>query len=127
MAQTRKRRRSKHRGNAAGMIESRGRTGRRPSESEKKGSGQNAADRRRNRMEQPPTWRSAFNRAGIATVVFAILVLVVFKQTIYQAVMLGGIMLLLYVPLTFYTDLWIHRRYLRKQDAAKAKAKTEAS
>jgi hypothetical protein len=126
MAQTRKRRRTKHRGNAAGMVESRGRTGRRPSDSEKK-SPQNAADRRRNRMEQPPTWRSAFNRAGIATVIFAVLVLLVFKQTIYQAVALAGVMLLLYVPLTYYTDLWIHRRYLRKQALAKARAKEGAS
>ena len=31
MAQTRKRRQTKHRGNAAGMVESRGRTGRRRS------------------------------------------------------------------------------------------------
>ena len=56
MAQTRKRRRTKHRGNAAGMVEVRGRTGRRPEPGEKRPSvKQEAAPRRRNRMETPPT------------------------------------------------------------------------
>jgi hypothetical protein len=121
MAQTRKKRRTKHRGNAAGMVEVRGRTGRKPSEDEKRAP-KDAAERRRNRMETPPTWRSAFNRAAIATVVFGILVVVLFKQKPMQGVMLAAIMLLLYVPLTYYTDLYIHRRYLKKQQAAKAKA-----
>jgi hypothetical protein len=123
MAQTRKRRRTKHRGNAAGMVEVRGRTGRRPAEGEKRaGVKQDAAARRRNRMEEPPTWRSAFNRAIIATIVFAVLVVVLFGQKIAQAIVLAGFMLLLYVPLTYYTDLYIHRRFLKKQQAAKAKA-----
>ena len=36
MAQTRKRRQTKHRGNAAGMVEARGRTGRKPTDAERK-------------------------------------------------------------------------------------------
>jgi hypothetical protein len=115
MAQTRKRRRTKHRGNAAGMVEVRGRTGRRPEASEKRPSvKQDAAARRRNRMETPPTWRSAFNRAAIATVFFALLVVLLFGRPVTEAVVLAGFMLLLYVPLTYYTDLWIHRRWVRK-------------
>ena len=120
MAQTRKRRRTKHRGNAAGMVESRGRTGRRPAEGEKRGIKEDAAARRRNRMETPPTWRSALNRAGIATVVFAILVVVLFRRPLAEAVLLSCFMLLLYVPLTYYTDLWIHRRWVRKHGGAGA-------
>lgn len=124
MAQTRKRRRTKHRGNAAGMVEARGRTGRRPADDEKRGSvKQDAAARRRNRMETPPTWRSALNRAAVATVVFAVLVVLVFGQSVAQGVMLGAMMLLLYVPLTYYTDLMIHRRFMRRKEATKAKAK----
>jgi hypothetical protein len=120
MAQTKKRRRTKHRGNAAGMVESRGRTGRRPDEKEKGGGvKQDAAARRRNRMETPPTWRSAFNRALIAAVVFAVLMVVVLQREIAAAVVFSIALLALYVPLTYYTDLWIHRRYLRKQQSAK--------
>ncbi len=124
MAQTKKRRRTKHRGNAAGMVEARGRTGRPPSEKEKRaGVKQDAAARRRNRMESPPTWRSAFNRAAVATVVFALLVVLLFRRPIAEAAMLAMFMLLLYVPLTYYTDLWIHRRWKRKQASAAARAK----
>jgi hypothetical protein len=115
MAQTRKRRRTKHRGNAAGMVEVRGRTGRRPEASEKRGSvKEDAAARRRNRMETPPTWRSAFNRAAIATVFFALLVVLIFGRDMVEAVVLAAFMLGIYVPLTYYTDLWIHKRWIRK-------------
>jgi hypothetical protein len=121
MAQTRKRRRTKHRGNAAGMVESRGRTGRRPEPGEKRdGVKQDAAARRRNRMETPPTWRSALNRALIATAVFAVLVVVLFGQEPAQGVFLACAMLLLYVPLTYYTDLWIHKRWMKKNKASAA-------
>src|SRR5918999_5330044 len=117
MAQTRKRRRTKHRGNAAGMVEARGRTGRPPSDGEKRSGKQDAAARRANRLEEPPTWRSAFNRAAIATVVFALLVMVLFRREPAEAIVLAAFMLLLYVPLTYYTDLWMHRRFKRKQEA----------
>ena len=119
MAQTRKRRRTKHRGNAAGMVEARGRTGRPPAENEKRGK-QDAAARRRNRMETPPTWRSAFNRALIATAVFAVFVILFFDKGMTQAIILAPVLLLLYVPLTYYTDLWLHRRWVRKNQAGAA-------
>ena len=37
MAQTKRKRQTKHRGNAAGVVESRGRTGRKPTAAEKSG------------------------------------------------------------------------------------------
>ena len=43
MAQTRRKRQTKHRGNAAGMVESRGRTGRKPTPAEKSGNASQAA------------------------------------------------------------------------------------
>ena len=42
MAQTRRKRQTKHRGNAAGVVESRGRTGRKPTAAEKSGKAQAA-------------------------------------------------------------------------------------
>jgi hypothetical protein len=67
MAQTKKKRRSKHRGNAAGVIEARGRTGRKPTVEERKASGRElAAERRRERMMRPPSWKSAATRAALA-------------------------------------------------------------
>ena len=116
MAQTRKRRRTKHRGNAAGMVEARGRTGRKPTADEIKAT---AADERRRkreaRLDQPPTWRSAFNRAAIAAGLFVVAVIVVLRQHPAAAVSLGALMLVLYVPLSYYTDLVIYRRRQRKK------------
>src|ERR671934_19867 len=52
MAQTRRRRRTKHRGTPAGTIEARGRTGRKPRPEERRG----PRPARKNRFDQPPTW-----------------------------------------------------------------------
>jgi hypothetical protein len=116
MAQT-KRRRTKHRGNAAGMVEARGRTGRKLTPEEKKpigGKGSARTNQRANRYENPPTWKAAVNRAAIAVVFFAVLIILIFKQPIANAIALAGVMLLLYVPMGYYTDLYMYRRYQRK-------------
>src|SRR5205085_2117324 len=63
MAQTKRRRRTKHKGNAAGVVEVRGRTGRPPKGSEKKPAGGGRGDARANRYDTPPTWPGAINRA----------------------------------------------------------------
>src|SRR4051812_49644694 len=83
MAQTKRKRRSKHRGNAAGTVETRGRTGRKPTGSEKKnrgGKGATAAERRADRLSRPPSWRSAINRAAIAAGILLRLSIFLFKQ-----------------------------------------------
>ena len=61
MAQTKRKRRSKHRGNAAGTIETRGRTGRPPSADERKK--QTRATARERRLNTPPTWKSSLTKA----------------------------------------------------------------
>jgi hypothetical protein len=127
MAQT-KRRRTKHRGNAAGMVEARGRTGRKLTPDERKpgggtakGKGAAGTNTRANRYEHPPTWKAAVNRAAIAVVFFAVLIVLIFKQPIPQAIGLAGVMLLLYVPMGYYTDLYMYNRYQRKQAERRAK------
>ncbi|MDX6722075.1 MAG: hypothetical protein QOD73_479, partial [Solirubrobacteraceae bacterium] len=66
MAQTKRKRRSKHRGNAAGTIEARGRTGRKATaeEQKKKPTGREA---RQARLAQPPSWNRATLRAAAAS------------------------------------------------------------
>jgi hypothetical protein len=115
MAQTRKRRRTKHRGNAVGMVESRGRTGRKPAPGESRGTGKQSAKeearaRREDRMNRPPTWRAAFNRAAISAVLFVVLVLFVMKQSAVQAFGLGAFVLLFYIPFGYYFDSFLYRR-----------------
>ena len=69
VAQTRRKRQTKHRGNAAGVVESRGRTGRKPTAGEKSGDARQLAKEREqkiDRRDKPPTWRAAFIKAMVA-------------------------------------------------------------
>lgn len=119
MAQTKKKRRStKHRGNAAGKVEVRGRTGRPlgPADKRAQGSKQTAAERRLARMERPPTWQAAANRAVIATVLFAGALLLLFGQKPTAVLALAGFMFLVYIPLGYYTDLFIYRRRMKQKE-----------
>ena len=118
MAQTKRKRRTKHRGNAAGVVEQRGRTSRPPSPEARKQ--QRKDDSRRARMDRyakPPSWRSAANRALVATVLFVAVIVLAFKQPAQQAIALGGFLLLLYIPIGYFTDTFFYNR--RRQQMAK--------
>ena len=122
MAQTKRKRRSKHRGNAAGNVESRGRTGRKPTGTEKKSGGgsskaggQSSAERRADRLSRPPTWRSAINRAMIAAVILVLLSIFAFKQKPAAAFGFGAFALIVYVPMGYYLDRFLYRRRMRTQ------------
>ena len=118
MAQTKRKRRTKHRGNAAGMVEHRGRTSRPPSPEARKQ--QRKTDARRARMDRygkPPSWRSAANRALVATVLFVAVIVLAFKTPVQSAIALGGFMLLLYIPIGYFTDTFFYNR--RQQQLAK--------
>jgi hypothetical protein len=116
MAQTKKRRRTKHRGNAAGVVEVRGRTGRKPTSTEKKATVRmDAAARREARMNQPPTWRSALNRAVIAAGLFVAILLLALHEKPLPALFTGVFILAFYIPLGYYFDLFIYRRRLAKK------------
>jgi hypothetical protein len=116
MPQTKRKRRTKHRGNAAGVVEVRGRTGRKLGPEDRKSAAKgDARGRREMRLASPPTWRSAVTRAGLAAGVFFVIVLLLFKQPLAGAVALAGFTFLLYIPLGYYVDLILHRRYLAKK------------
>jgi hypothetical protein len=119
MAQTRRRRRSKHRGTPAGTIEARGRTGRKPRADEQKGSA-GARPARKTRFDQPPTWKGAAGRAGVAAGIFLVAVVALFRQNIVAAISISCFMFLLYVPMSYYTDLWLYRRRQRQKAQGKA-------
>ncbi len=115
MAQTRKRRTTKHRGNAAGMVETRGRTGRKPRPEERKATTVTAKDRRLERLARPPSWRSAMNKAALAALVLFVLSITLLGQTVVQAATLVPFLFAVYVPLGYYTDRWIYQRHMRRQ------------
>lgn len=123
MAQTKRRRQTKHRGNAAGMVEARGRTGRRPTTAEKSGKAGSPKQRPVSRADKPPTWLGAFYRAMAAAVLMLLVSLLLLKlKHPNQVVALFPIVLVAYVPISYYTDLWLYRR--RQAAKAKAGAKT---
>jgi Flp pilus assembly protein TadB len=107
VASTRRKRRTKHRGNAAGMVETRGRTGRKPAETERKTQTRGG---RANRYSKPPSWRSAINRAAIASALFVVVSIFLLKLKPAPAVLFGVFLVLFYTPLTYYTDSFIYRR-----------------
>ena len=111
MAQTKRKRTRKHRGTPAGTIDRAGRTGRPQTRQDAK---QIAAQRRADRLNTPPTWRGAVNRAAIAAAVFGVLVVLAFGRPVAQGVVLAGFMLLLYIPLSYITDTALFRHRQRK-------------
>ncbi len=114
MAQTKRKRRSKHRGNAAGTIEARGRTGRPPSAEEKKK--QSRVEAREKRLNTPPTWRSSLTRAGFAAVImFGFLLLTTKNHNVAVALSFAVVALLLYVPAGYYLEVHLYRRRQRKK------------
>jgi hypothetical protein len=122
MAQTKRRRRSKHRGTAAGTIESRGRTGRKPAGKEKAGAKpKTARERRMSRFDQPPTWRNALTRALLASAVFFALVTFALGQPLQAAIAATLLTLAVYIPLGYYTDLIVYRRRQRRRAGGDAK------
>lgn len=117
MAQTKRKRRTKHRGNAAGTIEARGRTGRPLSPEERKK--QQRADARTKRLEQPPTWRSAINRAALAAAFMFLFLLLTDHGQVLPAVIFGVFAFALYVPSGFYLESYLWRRRMRKKAGEK--------
>jgi Flp pilus assembly protein TadB len=114
MAQTKRKRRTKHRGTPAGTIETRGRTGRPLSPDERKK--QARAEARERRLNTPPTWKSSFTRAALAsTIMFIFLLLVTKKDRLVVAASFAVFALVLYVPAGYYMELFMYRRRQRNK------------
>jgi hypothetical protein len=115
MAQTKRKRRTKHRGTAAGTIEARGRTGRKPTADEQRKAA--GAKAREDRRFVEPTWTSAAVRAGLASVMLFVLFQVGLagdEQTVTTSLVLSIAAFLIYVPLGYQVDRMFWRRRMRK-------------
>src|ERR1700683_447264 len=118
MAQTR--RKTKHRGNAAGVIESRGRTGPTPTAAEKSGDQQALAREREkqiDRRDRRPTWKSAFWRSLVAAMVLVLVLGVLLHASPGESVAAFFVALAAYTPFSYYTDHWMYERRMRKKAA----------
>ena len=114
MAQTKRKRRSKHRGTAAGTVEARGRTSRPPSASERKK--QTRAQLREERLNKKPTWRSSLTRAALgAAMMFAFLMLIgPKKDRLGYSLLFTAFALIIYAPAGYYIEMFLWRRRQRK-------------
>ena len=119
MAQTKRKRRNKHRGNAVGAVEARGRTSKPNPDAPKsaKGGSATAAALRQQRGTKPPSWQSAALKAGFGGVllfVFARFGLLGDQASTGSALLLAALALLFYTPIMFMTDKWIYNRKQRQ-------------
>ncbi|HEY1688823.1 MAG TPA: hypothetical protein VGF95_08155 [Solirubrobacteraceae bacterium] len=127
MPQAKRKRKTKHRGNAAGVVEARGRTGRKPTAEEKsprlRENKQAQRAKHADRYEKEPTWKGATYRAlAAALVMFGISLWLIKKPG--QSFVIFPIVLLLYIPISYYTDLWMYRRRQRSKAKQAGKAST---
>jgi len=121
MAQTKRKRRRKHRGTQGGRIDTKSRS--RPrSRAEAKAQ---ARTKRKGgpaqRFDRPPTWRSAAIRGVVAAVLFVVLLLAVFGRPAGEAFGFGAFMLAFYIPAGYFIDSMMWRRRERARIRARQK------
>jgi uncharacterized membrane protein len=119
MAQTRRKRRRKHRGTQGGSVDRRGRRGRPRTRDEARAQARRRAEVRRG----VPSWGSAFRRGLLGSVIFFVLVAFVFGQGVAQGLVLSIVMLALYVPMGYYIDRFFWRRRRQQEMRARQEAK----
>jgi hypothetical protein len=121
MAQTKRKRRTKHKGNAAGSVEVRGRTSRPAADAPRRnGAAAKGAKGTRPPLKPATLQRAATKAAGFAVLLFVLTQLGVFggKQTPASGALLALLSFILYTPLVFATDRWAYTRDQRRRGAA---------
>ena len=130
MAQTRKKRRRKHRGTQTGRIDTRGPRGRPrpPAEAHARARAKrNPANRgrQRDRRDIAPTWASALKRGLFGAAIFFLLFWLAFGRALGEAAALSVVMLAMYVPLGYYIDRFMFQRRQRQLAAARVARKQD--
>jgi hypothetical protein len=118
VAQTRKKRRRKHRGTQGGRIDTRRRSKPR-SRAEAKAQARSRRTSTGSRVDKPPTWRGSAIRGVIAAVIFAVILLILFKRPAAEALGLSAFMLVFYIPAGYYIDLAMWRKRERSRIRAR--------
>jgi hypothetical protein len=118
MAQTRKKRRRKHRGTQGGRVDPNRRAGRPRTREEAKARAR-AGRKAPARVDAPPTWRSAITRGLVAAAIFTVLLMLIFQRPVGSALALGAFMLAFYIPAGYYIDTMMWRRRERARIRAR--------
>ncbi len=118
MAQTKKKRQRKRRGTQGGRID----TNPRRAKPRNRAEAQNRARAKRKpaaKADLPPTWRGSIIRGVAAAVIFAVLLLLIFKRPPGVALSLGAFMLAFYIPAGYFIDMTLWRRRERARIRAR--------
>jgi len=124
VAQTKKKRNRKRRGTQAGNIDTRKKARpRNRQEARNQAKSGSTKSRAGTRVDSPPTWKGAAVRGIIASVVFVALLMIIFGRSPAQALPIGLLMLVFYIPAGFYMDqtMWRRRERARIRAAASGK------
>ena len=125
MAQTKKKRRRKHSGTQAGTVERSAASA--PGGRSKAAGKQASRERREARLDTPPTWRGAVGRAAIAALIFAVVVVLLFRRPPVEGITLAAVMFVIYIPMSYFTDRFIHNRRRRQRETSARKPRGEGS
>ena len=129
MAQTRKRRRKKHRGTQTGRIDNRGPRGRPRTREEARARARSKRKRQParavDRRDLEPTWGAAFKRGLFGAAIFFLLFWLAFGRDVGQAALLSVVMLGMYVPMGYYLDRFMWRRRMRQLQAERQARKQQ--
>jgi Flp pilus assembly protein TadB len=125
MAQTKKKRRRKHRGTQGGRVDTRPARGRPRSRAE----AQNRARSRQkkkpgDRVPDPPSWGSALKKGALASILFLGL-LALFGQNPLVSLLIAALMMGFYVPMAYLLDRFMYTRHLRKEAQKRAEREAE--
>lgn len=120
MAQTNKKRRRKRRGTQGGRVDPNPRRSKPRSRAEAKAQMRSGGRKPAGPKEDlPPTWRNSLMRGIFAAVIFAVLLIVLFKRPVPASLIFGLFMLAFYVPAGYYIDMTLWRRRERARIRAR--------
>ena len=122
MAQTKRRRKRKHRGTQGGSIDRRRRSRPRTREEARAQARRQSAQKR---VDRPPTWRGAFNRALLMSGILFLLMAVAFGRDAGASALLSITMLAIYVPAGYYLERFLYNRRRASEQKARAKRARE--
>jgi hypothetical protein len=126
MAQTKRKRRRKHRGTQGGRIDTRPARGRARSRGEAQARARNRAKRKKpgERVPQPPSWSSSLKKGGVAAVLF-IGILALFGQNPLVALVSGIVILPAYTGMSYVLDRFMYQRYVRREERKRAEREAQ--
>ncbi|HMA27611.1 MAG: hypothetical protein ACM33U_11475 [Solirubrobacterales bacterium] len=125
MAQTKKKRRRKHRGTQGGRIDTRPPRGRARSRAEAQARARSRGKKKGGpRVPGPPSWSSALKKGAVAAVLFLGL-LALMGQNPITSLVVAILMLGFYVPMAYLMDRFFYQRHLRKEEQKRAAKETQ--